>query len=86
MTVTWLPSSTTVSIEAIGVGVGGVLVLRAFYQVFSSQWPENYFGGAHGVDPVVSRSPIRYLGFRSIPVFLAAFASGVLAARFGAPP
>lgn len=66
---------------SLAIAVFGVALLRSFYGAFASHWPESYFGGDGGVDPVVSRSWARYVAFRSIPVFLACYASGVAATR-----
>lgn len=70
-------------LRALAVAAVGIVVLRAFYRAFSSRWPENYFGGSSGVDPVISQSPLRYLSFRALPVLLVAYAAAVVAERVG---
>lgn len=72
---------------AVGIGLAGGVLLRAFYSAFASEWPGKYFGNTStgAVDPVISRTPWRYLVFRLGPVFLVAVAAGVTADRLGAP-
>jgi hypothetical protein len=62
-----------------------VVILRAFYAAFESQWPQHYFGGTRSVDPVISRTLFRYVAFRSGPVLLASIAAGAVAARLNLP-
>lgn len=62
-----------------------VALLRAFYAAFESQWPQHYFGGTHGVDPVISQTLFRYIAFRFGPVLLTAIVAGVVAARLSLP-
>lgn len=61
------------------------IVLRAFYAAFESHWPQRYFGGPRGVDPVISQTLFRYIAFRFGPVLLAAIAAGTVAARSNLP-
>lgn len=81
-----IAENTPSFVFSLAIAILAVTLLRSFYRAFASQWPENYFGGEGGVDPVVSRSLARYLAFRSIPVFLACYASGVASDRLSAPP
>ena len=67
----------------LAVATSAAVLLRAFYAEFESKWPENYFGGDYGVDPVVSRTPLRYLAFRLGPVVAVLIVAGVVGARLG---
>lgn len=83
----WLPpvAALIATLTAVLIAIVGVVSLRAFYRAFESLWPENYFGGATGVDPVVSKTPLRYVAFRSLPVLVVAYSCGVAAERLDAP-
>jgi hypothetical protein len=79
-----LHESSIDAMQALVIAVVAVAILRAFYSAFSSTWPESYFGGSAGIDPVISRTPVRYLAFRTIPVFIVLYSAGVVADRVGA--
>lgn len=76
-------SAETMRDVVVGVTIvaGLFVVLRAFYSAFESQWPQHYFGGSRGVDPVISQTLFRYTLFRFGPVFLGAVVAGTVAAR-----
>lgn len=76
-------STETMRDVAVGATIVAalVVVLRAFYSAFESQWPQHYFGGSQGVDPVISQTLFRYVAFRFGPVLLAAVVAGTVAAR-----
>lgn len=75
----WLTSQLTM----LAVAASAAIMLRTFYAEFESRWPEHYFGGDNGVDPVVSRTPLRYLVFRLAPVLAALVVAGVVGSRLG---
>jgi len=78
-----VPACVSCFLVLLGVALGATFALRGFYGAFHSRWPEQYFGGERGVDPVVSRSPWRYGAFRLVPVFVVLSAAGTVAARLG---
>lgn len=59
------------------------VLIRAFYRAFESRWPENYFGGEGGIDPVISRTPWRYAIFRMLPVAAGLSVAGTVSSRLG---
>jgi len=48
----------------------GVAVLYMFYRAVEVQWPESYLPLDRGIEYSITSHPIRYLGFRFLPVFL----------------
>lgn len=78
-----MPSGLQSLLELLVVAMGATLALRAFYAAFHARWPENYFGGEEGVDPVVSRSIWRYATFRLVPAAVVFAAAGTVATRLG---
>ena len=65
----------------LGLVLAGYLGLKVFYKAFETTWPERYYDGVHGADPLVSRSSFRYGVFRIGPLFLALIAVGTAAQR-----
>lgn len=64
-------------------GIAFGLLLNIFYSALKHAWPDNYFGLAGSVDPVVSRNAVRCLIFRFAPPFVAVVSSSLTAERFG---
>lgn len=65
-------------VGAVFDGAATACLLFAFYRYFDQEWPERYFGGSAGIDPLVSRSPWRFAAFRFGPVLAAlVFAAGL---------
>ncbi len=61
----------------------GVAFLHIFFRAVESQWPASYFALTSGPDYAISRSLMRYLLFRLLPVFVAATFAAVTLARAG---
>lgn len=55
--------------EALAV-VLGVGFLHVFFRAVESQWPASYFALSSGPDYAITRSLLRYLAFRLLPVFV----------------
>lgn len=55
--------------------------LWLFYKSFEVEWPERYFDGLRGADPLVTRTSGRYAVFRVLPFFLAIVVAGAAAER-----
>lgn len=74
-----------VSKIAVSVVAGLVcgVFLNIFYLSLRHVWPENYFGLAGSVDPVVSRNLPRWAIFRLIPPAIAAAAAALTTERAG---
>lgn len=67
----------------LGLAAADCILVKAFYRAFESRWPENYFGGEGGIDPVISRTPWRYAIFRLLPVAACLSVAGTVSARLG---
>lgn len=68
-------------IASLGLSLAGCVGLQAFYKAFETTWPERYYDGVHGADPLVSRSSYRYAAFRIGPLLLALAVVGTTAHR-----
>lgn len=55
--------------------------LWVFYKSFEVEWPDRYWDGLSGADPLISRTSGRYAAFRLLPFFVAATVAGTAAAR-----
>ncbi len=60
-----------------------VLFLHAFYSAVQIKWPESYFGSTDLAAYEVSLSPIRYLLFRILPVYITIIFAAVTVDRIG---
>lgn len=63
------------------LALAACLALRAFYTAFKATWPEKYWDEARGIDPIISRSLLRYVSFRLGPVLVAFIVAGTAADR-----
>ena len=63
----------------------GSLFLGMFYKAVSVQWPESYFAASDTGAYSVSSSPLRYLGFRFLPVYATCLFVAVSVKRLRGP-
>lgn len=68
--------------EALGL-VLGVGFLHVFFRAVESRWPASYFALTSGPDYAISRSFVRYLAFRLLPVFVVAVFAATTLGRDG---
>jgi hypothetical protein len=84
-----LVGNTSQSHTADGVGwqfvaIGlGLLFLYVFFRALYTRWPESYYEFDTPTDPIVSRSALRYLAFRLLPVYATCLFVGVSLQRTG---
>lgn len=50
--------------------IASLVVLALIYQLIKEKWPEYYFGASDQQSIYISQSPIRFLSFRALPIFL----------------
>ncbi len=67
---------------AVGVALG-VGFLFVFYRAVQLQWPESYFGASDISAYAISASPVRYVAFRFLPVYVACLFVAVSVDRSG---
>lgn len=72
-------------VKVVALALSMWLALVLFYKSFEVEWPDRYFDGVRGVDPVVTRTSGRYFVFRIAPFFLATLVVSAVAKRIGVP-
>lgn len=69
--------------QLVVVFIGAIAnaALWMFYKSFEVEWPERYYDGLRGADPLVTRTSGRYAVFRVLPFLLSIVVAGAAADR-----
>lgn len=69
----------------LGIGIGAAL-LHVFYRAVEFRWPESYVGAGDTGAYSILASPVHYIGFRALPVYVVCVLVATTSSRAGLSP